>query len=513
MSAVLRLARRRGTRTWAVVAFAAVACAYAVLIEPVGDNEQAHYALVGALATGTPRIDDTVRRARLRTIDVVRHRGHLYTAKAPGLAAAALPPYFALRAIAPDRTTEDPRHSIWVLHLWACALPAILLLLVVRERADALVAGTGTAVAVTLGLATLVLPFASVLFSHVLAALLGFAAFALLWREGARSRPAVLAAAGVLAGLGVGVDYLVAPIAAALLPYAAARPPRLGRAAAYAVGAGAAIVPILFYNWWAFDSPFHVPYEGWHAPGEPPLQGPLGLGAPSFTILVQLVISSGGIGPLLFPGIAAGLLFYRLARPEALLIFGLTASFLLLNAAGSEPFGGGSPGPRYLVPLLPFLAIPLGCAFSSFPGAAVGVTVGGALFMFGATATSPTGAWDHQVLHRLATGGYVDSVLSFVGVHGAVGAVPFFVTVCAAIAAAGLASPRIHLDRRDLAPAAAACGGWLLLTSDAGRDLASGPAGALALLLLTVIGAAAVAMIQGWRPHASGWWPGSERSR
>jgi hypothetical protein len=474
------------------------------LIEPAGDNEQGHYALVMALAAGTPQIDDSVRRANLKTIDVVRYRGHLYTAKTPGLAAAALPAYLVLRTVAPDRTTEDPLHSIWVLRLWACALPAMLLLLLVRERADALVAGAGTAVALTLGLATLLLPFATVLFSHVLAALLGFAAFVLLWREGAQPRPAVLAAAGVLAGLGVAVDYVVALVAAALLPYAAARQPRRARAAAYAAGAGAAIVPILLYNWWAFDSPFHVPYEGWHAPGEPPLQGPLGLGAPSFPVLVQLVISSGGIGPLLFPAIAASLLLYRRAPAEALLIFGLTASFLVLNAARSDPFGGASPGPRYLIPLLPFLAVALVFAFRSFPGATVGVAVGGALFMTGATATSPLGAWDHQVLHRLATGGYVDSVLSFVGVHGALGAVPFFVAIVAAVVAAGFASPRIHLGRRDLAAAAAACGAWLLLTSNAGRDLASGPAGALALLLLAVIAAAAVAVIQGWRLRASG---------
>ena len=43
--------------------------------------------------------------------------------------------------------------------------------------------GYGTAAAVTLGLATLVMPFATLFFSHVLAAMLAFAAFALLWRE------------------------------------------------------------------------------------------------------------------------------------------------------------------------------------------------------------------------------------------------------------------------------------------------------------------------------------------
>ena len=61
--------------------------------------------------------------------------------------------------------------------------------------------GYGAAAAVTLGLGTLLLPLATLLFSHVLSTLLGFAAFALLVRE--RDGPPSWRLAG-LAGLAMG---------------------------------------------------------------------------------------------------------------------------------------------------------------------------------------------------------------------------------------------------------------------------------------------------------------------
>ncbi len=69
----------------------------------------------------------------------------------------------------------------------------------------------GVAAAITLGTGTLVMPFATQFFGHVLAALLAFGAFALLWRE--REGPprlALLGAAGAAAGLAVFTEYPLA---------------------------------------------------------------------------------------------------------------------------------------------------------------------------------------------------------------------------------------------------------------------------------------------------------------
>jgi hypothetical protein len=148
------------------------------------------------------------------------------------------------------------------------------------------------------------------------------------------------------------------------------------------------------------------------------------------------------------------------------------------------------------VPVLPFVAVPLGLAFRSFAGATAGIALGGAAFMVGATATSPLTAWDHQVLHRLTTGGYVDSVLSFGGVHGAIGALPFFLAAGVAVVAAALASPQLAIGRRDVAAAAAAFGAWMLLTTHPGRSLENTSAGTLALVAIAIVAAVAVAAIQ-----------------
>ena len=72
---------------------------------------------------------------------------------------------------------------IWALTLLVAVIPAVLLLLGVRWVADRLEPGYGTAAAVTLGIATIVMTFASEYFSHVIAAALGFAAFLVLMRE------------------------------------------------------------------------------------------------------------------------------------------------------------------------------------------------------------------------------------------------------------------------------------------------------------------------------------------
>ena len=164
-------------------------------------------------------------------------------------------------------------------------VPALALLLLVRWVGDRFEPGLGIAAAVTLGGATLVLPFATLFFSHVLAATLGFAAFAvlLLEREGA-PRMRLVALAGLVAGLAVTVEYPLGLGAAALCLYACSRPPRLRRGLTFGGAAPSGLLPALAFNQWAFGSPFRFPYEGWTVgQGAKPLPGIFGLTVPDFT--------------------------------------------------------------------------------------------------------------------------------------------------------------------------------------------------------------------------------------
>ena len=91
---------------------------------------------------------------------------------------------------------------------------------------------------------TMLLPYASLFFAHDVAAMLGFAAFALVWIE--RAKPARLRTlwlAGALAGLAVFVEYPVALIGLVVGLFAITRRPVLERGIVCAAGFLVGVVP------------------------------------------------------------------------------------------------------------------------------------------------------------------------------------------------------------------------------------------------------------------------------
>ena len=178
----------RRSQVLGVVALGATVVAFALPMQSVGCGQNAHYAATRAFAEGHPWID----RYASETCDVVRRNGHYYAAKGPALDFWAAPWYMLLHAVGavPSNRNEHlgypaamlgvPLRAVWQIGLWAVVLPSLVLLLLVRRAADELEPGTGVAAAVTLGLGTLVLPFSTLLFAHVPAAMLAFAAFVLL---------------------------------------------------------------------------------------------------------------------------------------------------------------------------------------------------------------------------------------------------------------------------------------------------------------------------------------------
>ena len=65
--------------------------------------------------------------------------------------------------------------------IFGCLLPFVVLLLLIDDFVERIVPGAGMATALLLGLGTLLLPYSTLFFSHMLAACLGFAAYYLLW--------------------------------------------------------------------------------------------------------------------------------------------------------------------------------------------------------------------------------------------------------------------------------------------------------------------------------------------
>ena len=471
-----------------LLAIAVLVAGCVLLLQPFGFNQGAHYSLVKALAHGTAKID----AYQAFSGDESWYHGHYFSNKAPGVAFLCVPFYLVLHGLGLPS-------GVHVLALLAAALPAFLLLLVVRRIGDDWERGFGTAAAVTLGAGTLFLPFTSLFFAHVLSAFLGFAAFAVLWRERAGpTRPVLLAAAGILAGLAVTTEYPLALVGLVLGLYAISRAPIVRRGLVYSGGVLAGVLPLLLYDKWAFGSFTHLSYsnliivrgKSGHdvvqglSRGIHGQQGFHDVSSPRVRSTLELLFLSRGVlrlMPVLALGVVGLVMLYRRGRrAEALVIAGVTALILGYDAGFVEPFGGWGPGPRYLMPMFPFLAAALALVYARAPLTTAALALGSVVWMVAATATEPllpnnlnsfwifgdiadTGHW----FHRFSSGDFTRSVLSSAGLgHGWVAIAPFLLAVAAALALAAGATPWPRLQRRDAETAGTALVAWLLLAID-----------------------------------------------
>ncbi|HXM86629.1 MAG TPA: hypothetical protein VN889_03250, partial [Solirubrobacteraceae bacterium] len=163
----------------ALIAIVFVGLAYATLIQSFSWNQTSHYDLTRSLNVETTNID----AYQENTGDKVFYKGHWFSARAPGLALFSMPFYDVLKGLDAEkwaRKSEALRgedEMIYLLGLWGNVLPGLLLLVLVWRVAERFEPGYGGPTAVVLGLGTMVLPFSTLLFSHVFAATLGFAAF------------------------------------------------------------------------------------------------------------------------------------------------------------------------------------------------------------------------------------------------------------------------------------------------------------------------------------------------
>jgi hypothetical protein len=476
-------------------------------------NQGSNYALVRALADGTARID----RYTWQTGDLSYFHGHYYSVRAPGLSFLDLPLYEAARAggvstqgpATGQRRADGALRMIWILGLLGATLPVVVLLVLVREMSDSFVPDTGIGVAVVLGTATLLLPFASMLFVHSLSALLGFVAFAVLFAE-RRTRPRMrlVLVAGAIAGLAVSVEYPLAIVAALLGVYAVVRRPVLQRALAYAAGGAVGLAPLLLYNSWAFGSPLHLSYVDAVAiqgkSGHDVLglnrTGVFGVTLPKVHVAIELLFSNRGLltlSPILALSLYGVIRLFRTGwRSEAVTIAAIAVAYLLYDAGYENPFGGDVPGPRLLIPVLPFLALALAPAAARLRGVALGLTVASSVMMVVAVAGHPllngddTGVW----AHRLKTGDLQPTVLTWLGAGHRWFA---FLPVATALAVAVLLpyARSEPLSVRELTSGLAATGGWLAIatllpiTVMAGhpRDLARIPLLAAAAALASAV--------------------------
>jgi hypothetical protein len=465
-------------RRAALAAILLVGLAYATLIQSFSWNQTSHYDLIRSLDKGGTTID----AYQQNTGDKAFYKGHYYSARAPGVALFALPFYDTLNLVNADtlaRESQAQRNDdemIYFIGLWANVLPGLLLLLLVWRVADRLEPGYGAAAAVALGLGTMVLPLSTLLFSHVFTAFLGFAAFALMLheRDGPPS-PMLLALAGLAMGYAIASEYPLLFVAIVLGLYLLSRRDALQplllarRAGAYLAGGVVGILPLLFYNHYAFHSWTHLAYS------DVPRQhkGFFGISLPSLKVLATLLFDSRGLltltPVLVLAAIGTALLYRRGRRAEALTVGAICLCYLGYNSGYYLPFGGGFMGPRFLTTMLPFLAVGLALAIKRFPGPTIALAGASIATTVIATVTHPLTGYENEVVvwaRYLRQGFFQPTIATAFGLGRGWGGIwPFLLLAAAALALVAWATPRLRLTRGQLQAGVLALAVWALFAA------------------------------------------------
>jgi hypothetical protein len=314
-------------------------------------------------------------------VSYVPRTGHFHPNKPPGTSFLALPGYALIVAI--ERLLGVNPDHWWVLTVNAwftsvlsvgllSAFGCILFFRLAREFANGQ-AGPAALATVSFAFGTTFLPFGTILFDHNLTASLLVAAFYFLRRNSAWA----FVFSGACAGFAVLTNYVAVGAVAALAFYALVSQSQFQTPRGWAWRRGILFilggVPVACVLGWYhivnFGSPLTLANEFQNPIFKDP-SGTLGMfKLPRPYVGALLLISPYRglffLAPVLIAGVAGLCIWLREKSwvAEARLCLAVFAFFVLVNMSFNGYHGGFAAGPRYLVPGIPFLALPLVVAF------------------------------------------------------------------------------------------------------------------------------------------------------
>ena len=327
-----------------------------------GANQEVNYALTRAMVEArTFAVDDfTVHEG-----DIANGRGgHVYSNKPPGLSMLAAAPYALQYALQQRRIvrfrdywrTNKRLVTIEICGIAGALIPAILFLY--GRRVLRVSAWSAALVALMIAFGTIVFPYSTMMFAHVPSALFLLLAFVLV-----RTRPVL---AGVAAGIASMCFLLCIPAAlilagaAALSGTATAEGSGRHKSALLFIAGGAHFaIALAMYQWICFGSTFVTSLERSGYAQQGLVLGVFGTPTHFFDLLVPEYRGLFFSSPILLFALIGFAFLWRRFRAEAIAILAIALVFLLSIASFNGWHGGAAFGPRYLVPIIPLLGIPM----------------------------------------------------------------------------------------------------------------------------------------------------------
>jgi hypothetical protein len=160
--------------------------------------------------------------------------------------------------------------------------------------------------------------------------------------------------------------------------------------------------------------------------------------------------------------------------------------YLGYNSGYYLPFGGGAPGPRFLITTLPFLGFPIALALKRFPGPTIALAAVSVTAAAIATITHPLVGYETETVvwtRLLGHGEFQPTIASAFGLGRSWGAVwPFALLAAAALVVAARALPRLALTDRTVGAGLLALVGWALFAALAPTALGIDHRGLISIL-------------------------------
>jgi hypothetical protein len=393
MTATLKKSRQE---MWTSVALFVVLLVCYVYTFPrwADPNQNSRLDLVVAVVDkGTLRIDDYVDN----TVDYAKFEGHYYSDKAPGVAFLGIPVYGALKGVLSlpvmdglmnylsnnqalaatlreggtgllEDKVRFAMGQVAVTFVTAMVPTALLGMLLYRLlREFGLSQGTRALLALLYGLATPAFAYAGAFYGHQLAAACLFIAFYLVFmkQRGERIGVVRLLAVGFLLGYAVITEYPAVLIAGFLFLYTLYRLHDRWRIA-WVVAAG--IPPgilLAAYNFAIFHTPLPVGYSHSELWVEQHHTGVMSLTWPHWSavwgITFGLFRGLFVLSPVLLLAVPGFVAWWRTReyRVEWVVALASMLAFFLFNSSSIMWWGGFAIGPRYLLPMFPFMILPI----------------------------------------------------------------------------------------------------------------------------------------------------------